>query len=116
MLPQAGRATLELFDEAQAETVDAIEAGRHVSGTVRLALRVADSEQTARRLVAAEAEQVAPPVTTPWATATHASGRRTGCSSPCSPASSRTSDGRRHEGGPAVRLGGSQPPVAEKCM
>jgi lactoylglutathione lyase len=66
VLLEAGRATLELFDEAQAETVDAIEAGRRVSGTVRLALRVADSEQTARRLVAAEAEQVAPPVTTPW--------------------------------------------------
>ena len=32
----AGRATLELFDEAQAEMVDRIEAGRRVSGTVRL--------------------------------------------------------------------------------
>jgi catechol 2,3-dioxygenase-like lactoylglutathione lyase family enzyme len=31
----AGRATLELLDHAQAETVDAIEAGRRVSGTVR---------------------------------------------------------------------------------
>lgn len=62
----AGHATLELFDEAQAASVDAIEAGRRVSGTVRLALRVADSEATARRLVEAGAEQVAPPVTTPW--------------------------------------------------
>jgi catechol 2,3-dioxygenase-like lactoylglutathione lyase family enzyme len=66
VLLEAGRATLELFDETQAETVDAIEAGRRVSGTVRLALRVADSEETARRLVTAGAEQVAPPVTTPW--------------------------------------------------
>ena len=33
----AGRATLELLDHAQAKTVDAIEAGRRVSGTVRLA-------------------------------------------------------------------------------
>jgi methylmalonyl-CoA/ethylmalonyl-CoA epimerase len=66
VLLEAGRATLELFDEAQAETVDAIEAGRRVSGTVRLALRVADSEETARRLVAAGAGQVAPSVTTPW--------------------------------------------------
>ena len=34
----AGRATLELFDNAQAEMVDAVEAGRRVSGTVRLAV------------------------------------------------------------------------------
>jgi lactoylglutathione lyase len=66
ILLEAGRATLELLDEAQAETVDDIEAGRRVSGVVRLALEVRDSEETARRLVAAGAEQVAPPVTTPW--------------------------------------------------
>jgi lactoylglutathione lyase len=66
VLLEAGRATLELFDERQAEMVDAIEAGRRVSGTVRLALEVTDSEERARRLVAAGAEQVAPPVTTPW--------------------------------------------------
>jgi uncharacterized glyoxalase superfamily protein PhnB len=66
VLLQAGRATLELFDESQADTVDAIEAGRRVSGTVRLALRVADSEGTAQRLVAAGVERVAPRVTTPW--------------------------------------------------
>jgi methylmalonyl-CoA/ethylmalonyl-CoA epimerase len=62
----AGRATLELFDDAQAEAVDAIEAGRRVSGTVRLAMQVADSPDMARRLVAAGAVQVAPPVVTPW--------------------------------------------------
>jgi catechol 2,3-dioxygenase-like lactoylglutathione lyase family enzyme len=62
----AGRATLELLDEAQAETVDAIEAGRRVSGTVRLAVQVADSEDLAARLVASGAAQVAPPVLTPW--------------------------------------------------
>ena len=50
---EAGRATLELLDDAQAETVDTIEAGRRVSGTVRLALEVADSTDMARRLVAA---------------------------------------------------------------
>jgi hypothetical protein len=32
---EARRATLELLDEAQAEMVDAIEAGRRVSATVR---------------------------------------------------------------------------------
>ena len=62
----AGRATLELLDHAQAETVDAIEAGRRVSGTVRLAMNVADSEDMAQRLVSAGAVQVAPPVMTPW--------------------------------------------------
>jgi catechol 2,3-dioxygenase-like lactoylglutathione lyase family enzyme len=62
----AGRATLELLDDAQAETVDTIEAGRRVSGTVRLALQVADSEDTAERLVVAGAVRVAPPVVTPW--------------------------------------------------
>jgi methylmalonyl-CoA/ethylmalonyl-CoA epimerase len=66
VLLEAGRATLELFDEAQAAKVDAIEAGRRVSGPVRLALEVADSEDVARRLVAAGADEVAPPVTTPW--------------------------------------------------
>lgn len=66
VLLEAGRATLELFDEAQAEFVDEIEAGRRVSGTVRLALEVTDSGETARRLIAAGAEEVAPPVTTPW--------------------------------------------------
>jgi len=62
----AGRATLELLDNAQAETVDTIEAGRRVSGTVRLAMEVEDSRDVAQRLVAAGAAQVAPPMVTPW--------------------------------------------------
>ena len=66
VLLEGGRATLELFDEAQAEYVDRIEAGHRVSGPVRLAVEVADSEEAARRLIEAGAEQVAPPVTTPW--------------------------------------------------
>jgi lactoylglutathione lyase len=66
VLLEAGRATLELLDEAQSGRVDAIEAGRRVSGAVRLAFEVTDSEDTARQLVAAGAEQVAPPVATPW--------------------------------------------------
>ena len=56
----AGRAVLELLDEAQAGLVDGIEAGRRVSGTVRFALRVADSETMARRLAEAGAAPVAP--------------------------------------------------------
>jgi methylmalonyl-CoA/ethylmalonyl-CoA epimerase len=66
ILLSAGRATLELFDEAQAAKVDGIEAGRRVSGPVRLALEVADSDAVAQRLVAAGAHAVAPPVDTPW--------------------------------------------------
>ena len=62
----AGRATLELLDEEQAATVDEIEAGRRVSGTVRIALEVGDSEETARRLVEAGGDEVARPVLTPW--------------------------------------------------
>jgi methylmalonyl-CoA/ethylmalonyl-CoA epimerase len=60
------RTTLELFDEPQADLIDRIEAGRRVSGVVRLALEVENSEETAGQLVAAGAEQVAPPVSTPW--------------------------------------------------
>ena len=66
ILLEAGRATLELLDEAQAATVDEIEAGERVSGTVRLALEVGDSVAVARGLAMAGGEEVAPPITTPW--------------------------------------------------
>jgi methylmalonyl-CoA/ethylmalonyl-CoA epimerase len=66
ILLEVGRATLELLDEAQAATVDEIEAGQRVSGTVRIAFEADDSEDTASRLVAAGADRVAAPVTTPW--------------------------------------------------
>jgi methylmalonyl-CoA/ethylmalonyl-CoA epimerase len=62
----AGRATLELFDERQAESVDRIEAGRRVSGPVRLAVSADDVEIAARGLVAAGAEAMAEPVVPPW--------------------------------------------------
>ena len=66
ILLEAGRATIELFDERQAESVDRIEAGRRVSGPVRLALEVDDLDATAQRLVAAGAEAMAEPVVPPW--------------------------------------------------
>ena len=62
----AGRATLELVDEGQAEAIDRIEVGRRVAGPVRVAFQVADSDAAAARLVAAGAELIASPVTTPW--------------------------------------------------
>lgn len=66
LLLDAGRATLELFDEAQAAMVDDLEVGERVSGTVRLALQVADADRAAASLVAAGATAVAPAVDTPW--------------------------------------------------
>lgn len=62
----AGRATLELFDRAQAEYVDRVEVGRRVAGHVRVALEVDDSAAVAEALEAAGAERVAGPVETPW--------------------------------------------------
>ena len=47
----AGRATLEIFDSAQAESVDVIEAGSRVSGTVRLGRRVPSGAARPARLV-----------------------------------------------------------------
>jgi len=66
ILLEAGRATIELFDEAQAESVDRIEAGRRVSGPVRLAFEVTDLDSATERLVAAGAEPMAAPVVPPW--------------------------------------------------
>ena len=63
---EMGVATLEIFDEEQAKTVDQIEVGRRVSGTVRFALQVRDLEAAVDRLVAHGAELVHPPVRTPW--------------------------------------------------
>jgi lactoylglutathione lyase len=62
----AGRATLELVNEAQAAAIDRVEVGERIAGPVRIAFEVDDSEAVARRLVAAGAEQLAEPVTTPW--------------------------------------------------
>ena len=66
ILLDVGRATLELFDERQAESVDRIEAGRRVSGHVRLAVEVDDLDGTQQSLVDAGAEVEAAPVVPPW--------------------------------------------------
>jgi lactoylglutathione lyase len=62
----AGKATLELFDEAQAKAIDAIEVGRRVAGPVRIAFRVEDSEMAAKSLVKAGGEVIGGPDLTPW--------------------------------------------------
>ena len=66
ILLEAGKATIELFDERQAESVDRIEAGRRVSGPVRLAFEVTDLHSATERLVAAGAASMAGPVVPPW--------------------------------------------------
>jgi catechol 2,3-dioxygenase-like lactoylglutathione lyase family enzyme len=66
LLLDAGRATLELFDEAQAAMVDDLEVGHRVSGNVRFALRVPDADAAATSLLGAGATLVAPAVDTPW--------------------------------------------------
>ena len=66
VLLEAGRATLEILDEAQATLVDRIETGRRVAGPIRLALEVDDVDSVSARLIDAGAEQVAEPVVTPW--------------------------------------------------
>ena len=66
VLLEAGRATLELFDEGQAAMVDQIEVGRRVAGTVRIAFEVDDSRTTSDELIEAGAELLGGPVETPW--------------------------------------------------
>jgi methylmalonyl-CoA/ethylmalonyl-CoA epimerase len=61
-----GKATLEVFDEKQAQTVDQIEIGRRISGKIRFALQVPDLKSAMERLTAHGATMVAPPVVTPW--------------------------------------------------
>jgi methylmalonyl-CoA/ethylmalonyl-CoA epimerase len=61
-----GKATLEIFDETQAETIDQIEAGKRVSGQIRFALQVPDLQAAMDRLLANGATLVHSPVVTPW--------------------------------------------------
>ncbi len=61
-----GHATLEVFDEQQAGTVDQIETGKRTSGQIRFALQVPDLQAAMQRLLAHGAVLVHPPVLTPW--------------------------------------------------
>ena len=62
----AGRATLELADQAHAASIDALEVGERVAGHIRVALEVDDADAVTARLAAAGARVVALPVETPW--------------------------------------------------
>jgi uncharacterized glyoxalase superfamily protein PhnB len=61
-----GNATLEIFDEVQAETIDQLEVGRRISGQIRFALQVPDLKAATERLLAHGAILIHPPVMTPW--------------------------------------------------
>jgi len=61
-----GRATLEVFDEKQAETIDEIEVGRRVSERIRFAIQVPDLDAALTRCLDHGATLVHPPVVTPW--------------------------------------------------
>ena len=61
-----GKATLELFDERQAEVIDQLEAGQRISGQIRFALQVPDLNTAIDRLLAHGARLVHEPVLTPW--------------------------------------------------
>ena len=66
LMLEMGQATLEIFDEKQAEAIDRIEAGKRVSGQVRFALQVPDLKSAMERLLANGAKLVHEPVVTPW--------------------------------------------------
>jgi catechol 2,3-dioxygenase-like lactoylglutathione lyase family enzyme len=61
-----GKATLEVFDETQAETIDNLEVGHRISGQIRFELQVPDLNAAIERLVEHGAIMVNQPVETPW--------------------------------------------------
>lgn len=66
VLLDAGRATVEVVDQRQAQFIDRVEVGRRVAGHVRVAFEVADAAATTATLRGAGAEVLAEPVRTPW--------------------------------------------------
>lgn len=65
-LLDAGRATVELADAAQADFIDEVEVGRRVAGRLRVAFEVPDAEAATGRLATAGADVIAAPTRTPW--------------------------------------------------
>ena len=66
ILLDAGHATVELADAAQADYIDEVEVGRRVAGHIRVAFQVSDADTATRRLAGAGAEIIAEPTHTPW--------------------------------------------------
>ena len=63
---EAGKATLEIFDRAQKQSNDLLEAGRLVPGDVRIALRVEDVDATFHHAVVEGAPLMSHPIDAPW--------------------------------------------------
>ena len=66
VLFEAGRATLELFDREQKESIDMMEAGRLTDGDVRLAMKVDDVDAPYHELVVAGSPLMTHPFDAPW--------------------------------------------------
>jgi catechol 2,3-dioxygenase-like lactoylglutathione lyase family enzyme len=66
MLLGAGRATIEIVNQDQAEFIDRVEVGRRVAGHIRVAMEVDDAAETTKRLADGGAEVLAEPTRTPW--------------------------------------------------
>ncbi len=66
ILLEAGRATLEIFDRKQQRSIDLLEAGREVSGDVRLAIKVEDVDDTYHRAVVDGTPLESHPIDAPW--------------------------------------------------
>ena len=63
---EAGRATLELADPAQAEFIDRVEVGSSVAGHLRVAFEVDDAVAATAAAAHAGARVLAEPTVTPW--------------------------------------------------
>lgn len=66
LMLEMGKATLEIFDEGYAASIDQIEAGRRIIGKIRFAIQVPDLQAAMDRLVSKGAKLIHPPVVTPW--------------------------------------------------
>jgi len=66
LMLEMGKATLEIFDEGYAASIDQIEAGRRISGKIRFALQVPDLQIAINRLLSKGAKMIHAPVVTPW--------------------------------------------------
>lgn len=62
----AGRATIEIANDAQADHIDEVEVGRRVAPHFRVALEVDDCATATDAALAGGATAVAPPTRTPW--------------------------------------------------
>ena len=66
ILLDAGRATLEITDPANAAFIDQVEVGRRIAGHIRVALEVDDSRAATAAVVDGGAKLVSEPTETPW--------------------------------------------------